>query len=127
MPPIPRLDLKHTHRGSWFAEANDVRTRRVIGSDPIPVIRDVGNGDWCWTGREPPAFHKANDPEWFARAGRDDWLAAFGEGTIVWIRGGTAGPGGRAEGSKGVWRIGDVVKGEGALSFKAIQRIGDVR
>ena len=122
-----RLSLRHRHRGSWFAGPGDVRTRHVLGEAPIAVIRDVDDGCWTWIGRTDPEFRKEGDSEWFGAAARPEWLRHFEDGAVVWVRGGVRGPGTRAEGSKGVWRIGAVEKGENLLAFRLVERIGDVR
>lgn len=127
MTASTRLSLRHLHRGSWFAEPGDVRSRNVLGEEPIAVIRDVDDGCWIWSGHANPKFRKEGDPEWFAAAARPEWLGHFQDRAVVWVRGGIRGPGAKAEGSKGVWRISSVEKGVNLLAFELIQRIGDVR
>ena len=135
------LPLQHIHRRSWFAvakDSDDIVTQSRIGEAPIPVIRDHGDHCWTWTDDGLARFvkegdsEKKGDPEndkvveWFCGKQRAEWLAAFEDDAIIWVRPGK-GSGTPSSGSKGIWRIGSVEKGKHRLSFELVELIAHVR
>ena len=125
----PTIKLRHTHRGSWFAEADDPGARALIGEGVVPVLRDWEDrgGGFHWTESPPRYAEDGSGPDgrWWASAAHVAWRAALVDGALVWVRK-AAGANGVGR-SVGLWRIGAIGIDEHAFSLSLVERVAEVR